>query len=1113
MSTLPRAAWRVVARRVGSDRAILAAVFAAILLAVTLMAAGPIYIDAVTLSSMRRTVADSPPSEANVTITTRVEPASLENADALVVDRLARTFSRLGATVYRQGTSSSYQLGGFPGDHQDEITVFRWFTGIEEKADLVDGSWPRVRNDRIEVAVPASLASHFGLAVGDRFETVRRGDPEHRLEVTVSGVYAVKDPTDAYWLEDELDITGVSESASLTTLGPLVVDVTVFYTDVTTGSSAMRWSAFPDFDAIQVEDMSPIVSQLDHLEDDLNSDREVGNQMHVETGLGTILRATGRSLLVTRSAVLILTVQMAVLAVYALLLAANLLADSREIETNTLRARGSSNGQLLTMSAMEGLILAIPALLVGPFLAAWALRALNGVGPLTAIGLDIEPNPSSTSWLLAGVAALGCVVALMVPAYRSARRFGSVRANRARQEPIGLARRAGVDVVLLAVAGLGLWQLARYGVPLTQTIQGSLVIDPLLVAAPALALLAGGILTLRALPLLARLGEGLVARSRSLVPALGVWHLGRQSKRFSRSALILTLALAVGVFALAFDATWQKSQNDQAGFVTGADIAAVPSTLVGSVPAYALGDAYSHLDGVDASTPILEASGEIVGASLPLEYRALDSREAANVVVFRDDQSEVPIAELIGRLDSAHPEPWGIDLPGTPSSISLDVRLLLSPLDDELADSADPRFSDFTPSLRAVVVDADDVPRRVDFGEIPQTGETTRVEADLRYADPSGDTFTPRYPLRLIGFETQGLAPFPPYERTAELTVSNLDVGEDGSSSRGVAFSDGESGITTAEAPLRLPVDIPDMTLLEQEESQVTARLTSGTTGADRRQPVYHMIWLDQPPSVDAIPVLISTALANDVGVGVGDTIPLAGLPLYDGPARVVGLIDTFPTVDPLNRYAAVIDYPTYLAAVFDTGVFPPDPTSYWFSVEDGHAEETADSLRGDPFSSTSVTTRGEVHEDFALDPTSLGTIGSLLVGLVAAMILAAIGFLVNVVVTNRSRQSQFALMRAIGLPNSQLLRWVTIENGVVVIFALATGVGLGVVLSEIVLPLTAVTQQATSVVPPVQVIYPWMRITILVLAVVIMFFAALFITRTMLRRLRPATLLRAGDE
>lgn len=1113
MSSLPTAAWRLVARRVASDRAIVAAVSSAILLAVTLMAAGPIYIDAVTLSSLRRTLADSPPTAANVTITTRVEPSSLEDADALVVDRLGRALGRPGAAIFRRGTSPSFEFDGVSGAHADEITVFRWFTGMEDRADLVDGAWPRERNDRLEVAIPVSLASQLSLSVGDRFATVNRANPDQRLEVTVAGVYEVPDRGDPYWMEDDLDASGVSESTSLTTLGPLVVDFAAFYTDVATGTSAMRWSAFPDFDAVEVDDMSPIVAQLDHLEDDLNSDRDVGNQMHVQTELGTILRDTGRSLLVTRSAVLILTVQMAVLAVYALLLASNLLADSREIETNTLRARGSSSGQLLTMSVMEGLLLTVPAVLIGPYLASWALVTLNRAGPLTAIDLDIDPRPGSASWLLAAAAGVVCIAALMIPAYRAARRFGSVRADRARQATTGLARRAGVDMALLAVAGLGLWQLARYGVPLTQTVGGGLVVDPLLVAAPALALLAGGVLTLRALPLLARLGEGLVARSRRLVPALGVWHLGRQSKRFSRSALMLTLALAVGVFALAFDATWQRSQNDQAGFLTGADIRVVPSTSTDSLPAFALGDAYSHLEAIEASTPVLEASGEIIGASLPLEYRAVDSRTAPDVVAFRDDQAQAPIGDLIGRLDSSRPEPWGMLLTGQPTSIAVVADLSIAPLDEDLAEDADPRWSDFTPSLRAVVLDAGGVPRRVDFGEVPQTGEAVRLVADLEYMDTSGAYFDPLYPLRLIGFETQALAPFPPYERTLDLTLSGVEVSEDGSTWSGVDLGDDENPVMTSVSPLRLAVNPPDMTLLHGDDSGVTARVTSGSTGADRRQPVHHMFWLGEPPQVEAIPVLLSRALASEVDVTLGDIVPLAGFPLYDGPATVVGLVDSFPTVDPNAGHAAVIDYPTYVAAVFDTGVFVPDPTSYWFEVQDGRAEDTAVSLRAEPFSSTSVTTRGEVLEDLALDPTSLGTIGSLLIGLVAAVILAAIGFLVNVVVTNRSRQSQFALMRAIGLPNSDLLRWVGIENGVVVVFALTAGVGLGVVLSEIALPLTAATRRATSVFPPVQVVYPWAQIAILVLVVVVLLVTALLMTRTMLRRLEPATLLRAGDE
>ena len=66
-------AWRVVVKRAASDWLVVGAAAITILLATTLLAAGPIYADAVTLSSAQRTLADAELEEANVEISLRIQ--------------------------------------------------------------------------------------------------------------------------------------------------------------------------------------------------------------------------------------------------------------------------------------------------------------------------------------------------------------------------------------------------------------------------------------------------------------------------------------------------------------------------------------------------------------------------------------------------------------------------------------------------------------------------------------------------------------------------------------------------------------------------------------------------------------------------------------------------------------------------------------------------------------------------------------------------------------------------------------------------------------------------------------------------------------------------------
>src|SRR5207248_10901718 len=136
-----------------------------------------------------------------------------------------------------------------------------------------------------------------------------------------------------------------------------------------------------------------------------NFNRDPNDRFSVDTSLDDILRTAERSLLVTRSGVLILTVQLAILAGYALLLTAGLLIEQRRVETALLRSRGADARQVGVMALMEGLVLALPAALLGPWIAAFALRTLNHVGPLADIDLHLDPRVGRSAYELAFVSA------------------------------------------------------------------------------------------------------------------------------------------------------------------------------------------------------------------------------------------------------------------------------------------------------------------------------------------------------------------------------------------------------------------------------------------------------------------------------------------------------------------------------------------------------------------------------------------------------------------------------------------------------------------------------------------------------------------------------------
>ena len=352
---------------------------------------------------------------------------------------------------------------------------------------------------------------------------------------------------------------------------------------------------------------------------------------------------------------LLLIAQLAILAAYAIILTASLLVDHRRIDTALLRSRGAGPSQVALFALSEGLLLAIPAVLVAPWLAVAALNLLNVMGPLADVSLNVVPRATLDGYLAAGAAGVVCVTLLVLPAVLAARGFAAEQGALSRQETRTFGQRMGLDLALLAVTGIALWQLHLYGAPLTRTVQGSLGLDPLLVAAPGICVLAGGVVALRLLPLLAQGVETAVSRGRDLVASLGSRQLARRPLRYTRSALLLMLASSMGVFALSYSATWSTSQREQAVYQSGADLQVLPGRSLGALPAWALPSAYAGLTSIEEAAPVERMTNGIAFGAGSADLLALDADTAAGVVLFRGDESARSLGELMQTLRDGPP--------------------------------------------------------------------------------------------------------------------------------------------------------------------------------------------------------------------------------------------------------------------------------------------------------------------------------------------------------------------------------------------------------------------------------------------------------------------------
>jgi len=131
----------------------------------------------------------------------------------------------------------------------------------------------------------------------------------------------------------------------------------------------------------------------------------------------------------------------------------------------------------------------------------------------------------------------------------------------------------------------------------------------------------------------------------------------------------------------------------------------------------------------------------------------------------------------------------------------------------------------------------------------------------------------------------------------------------------------------------------------------------------------------------------------------------------------------------------------------------------------------------------------------------------------VAALIVAAIGFIVSAVVSTRERLGEFALLRAMGLSPAQLSAWLTFENAFLLAAGVLAGTGLGLLLSWLVLPFVTLTQDARIVVPPLLVEIPWAAIGAVYAVAVVALVVAVVVIGGVLRRVPVSGVLRSGQD
>ncbi|MGH3390968.1 MAG: FtsX-like permease family protein, partial [Actinomadura sp.] len=658
--------------------------------------------------------------------------ADYARTEGSVQAMLSRAYGDIPRAITVTARGDSYALPGQERLAHPELTTFAMVSGIERHATLTAGTWPRpTPAGTVEAALPAAAARAMKVTVGS-VRTLHSRLDGSAVRVTVTGLFQVDRPEDYVWQGSRLVTTGV-ERLSFTTFGPFVVPPSTFVERFTRTGVAATWLVFPRLPDVSHGELGALDRRLDTLTTELRA----GQRFSFDTDLPALITRVDDALLVARSTTLIPVLQLIVLAGYTLMLLARLIAEHRQLEVALLRARGAAVLQLSRLTALEGMLLTAPGALAAPFLVPPLLDLAGRLPASRASGLRLDTAPSALTWTVSIGAALACALALTLPMLRGVTRsYVAESTSRGRGERRAALQRAGADLALLVVAGLGVWQLSRYGGPATAGPAAVVVgMDPFIVAAPALALLAGGTLVLRLVPVASQTAERLTSRGRGLAAGLGTRQVSRRPLRFARPTLLLVMAVAIGVLSVATDSTWHRSQLDQADFQAGADLrVAVPAEPSGPL-ALGQGGRLAVLPGVTALSPVLRRP--VTAGDQDVTLVAGDGAVFGSLLRARPDVMgrSAPATLIAARSRTAPPA-----VPGRPDRIAFDLRLTS-------------RDAGTVLQVFVTMVDGRGVTHELDLGGVPADGTTrTRVVAA---ADLAGQGGRITFPLMVRGLRYQ----------------------------------------------------------------------------------------------------------------------------------------------------------------------------------------------------------------------------------------------------------------------------------------------------------------------------------------------------------------------
>ena len=541
-----------------------------------------------------------------------------------------------------------------------------YYDGLASEIRMVSGAVDvpaRLSNGDAPVLVSQYTARSLHLRLGDRLVYGYGANPLTTIAppLVVAGIFVPRDGNSAFWGSNAGDAT----YRSLVT--PRLATFQLFAAHNQPFGPAYFWSQETELSAVHLADAHALLSRIDRVQSKVAS---LAPGTSLITALGLNIDGFLYQYNLLPSILLILVVPIVALILYAVVVTTALVLDRQAGEIVLMRSRGATRTQVFVLYVCEGITLAVIAVLVGPLLGLPLARVIGHASGFLSFGggLPFTVRLDPQTYLYAGVTALLCLVAGLLPTLGAARRsMTSFKGEQARPRGRPLWQRLFLDLIMLIIALYGLWALVRQG-PVTSGAATAVVAeDPLIAIAPLLFTVAITLVISRLLPWLASLGLHALGRLSSPAAYVALQGVARAPRQPMRLVQLCTLTLTLGIFAATVAGVEAHNLSDQQMYDTGATVRlsesfdrAHASPRMQNEPDSMPLSAHLKLPGVHAVTPALryESVGNIMNTTddgTIVNVLGLDPATAGRVMWFRPDFADQQVTQLLRSVAAPGP--------------------------------------------------------------------------------------------------------------------------------------------------------------------------------------------------------------------------------------------------------------------------------------------------------------------------------------------------------------------------------------------------------------------------------------------------------------------------